>query len=411
MSRKLILTLTMLGPSVLGAAAPASAGLLIVGDNGLIATPLQDTRASIAATGRVAGPIDTFDAGAGTPSLSLLQSYDAVLLGWMWEIFDTTALGNVLADYVDAGGGLVETWYLGHLGPQGRWISGNYDPIFHSGINTIYGSIGTVHIPGHPVLQDVSAVSSRFTWPGYYPHPQAIVIADWQFGFDTEVLAAELNVFPGRIVSLNTVAYSIDANIFTGWTGDVPILMANAVNYVSPAPVPEPATFTMFGIAGLALASLRAARTMSHTGLFHLLRGKVGWRALVISSFVIVAPLARAVEKPKKSDDKNPRMSYSVVALDTGTLNVVLNNTPLKDNSITIDTTWATPIFGARNKAFGTVSRDAEGHTIVVDIERGGRAVRAVSFDGKRLPHLKATALAKAKARNDMADGPGDPKE
>ncbi|HET9300326.1 MAG TPA: choice-of-anchor D domain-containing protein, partial [Candidatus Polarisedimenticolaceae bacterium] len=51
--------------------------------------------------------VDVFDARAGTPTLDQLRPYRAVLLADEIPFASPVALGNVLADYVDAGGGVV----------------------------------------------------------------------------------------------------------------------------------------------------------------------------------------------------------------------------------------------------------------------------------------------------------------
>src|SRR5262249_22039984 len=51
--------------------------------------------------------IDTFNSYTGTPTLAQLQQYDAVLNFTNYPPTNPSALGNVLADYVDGGGGLV----------------------------------------------------------------------------------------------------------------------------------------------------------------------------------------------------------------------------------------------------------------------------------------------------------------
>lgn len=252
---------------LLALVSAASANVLILGDNGLVATALQDTQSKLAATGRLAGPIDIFNVGSGTPPLTMLQGYSSVLLGWMWSVADPTALGNVLADYVDGGGGgVVTTFCLSNLGPQGRWMTDDYDPITKSGVSIENVGIGTIHVPGHPVLDDVSAITTGFHWPGYYLHPQATAIADWLDQYSgTEPMIAELDIFPGDILSLNMVSYSTDANVFTGWTGDAAILMANALNYVAAeSAIPEPASLTLLALGGACL--LRTQRRRRQTG-------------------------------------------------------------------------------------------------------------------------------------------------
>lgn len=55
--------------------------------------------------------VSTFHAEQCSPNLKLLASYDAVLVWSMAKFFNTTALGDVLADYWDAGGRVVLAQY------------------------------------------------------------------------------------------------------------------------------------------------------------------------------------------------------------------------------------------------------------------------------------------------------------
>jgi hypothetical protein len=56
-----------------------------------------------AALANLVGPVDYFDASTGTPSLELLLNYSAVLTYDFYGYDDPTAMGDVLADYVDHG--------------------------------------------------------------------------------------------------------------------------------------------------------------------------------------------------------------------------------------------------------------------------------------------------------------------
>ena len=94
--------------------------------------------------------VDTFDGGLGTPTLDKLLGYSACFV-WIaaysgfsgytqWS--DRNGLGDVLADYVDAGGGVVTAnycWYYTYGTIGGRFLSGGY-----WGINTgVSGMSGT----------------------------------------------------------------------------------------------------------------------------------------------------------------------------------------------------------------------------------------------------------------------------
>lgn len=50
---------------------------------------------------------------SGTPSLAFLEQYDSVLFWSNYYPSDASALGNLLADYVDAGGHVVRATFVG----------------------------------------------------------------------------------------------------------------------------------------------------------------------------------------------------------------------------------------------------------------------------------------------------------
>jgi hypothetical protein len=75
-------------------------------------------RAGIAAA--AGGTCDYYDARAGVPSLGFLtDNYDCVIVWANFAFFDNVAYGNVLADFVDAGGSVV-------LGSFCTYTSGNF---------------------------------------------------------------------------------------------------------------------------------------------------------------------------------------------------------------------------------------------------------------------------------------------
>lgn len=87
-------------------------------------------RASLAAL--IRGRVDYYDARSGTPTLVELLSYDAVLTWADFSYMDNVAFGDVLADYVDAGGQVIlsafTTFTTGnHL--SGRIMTADYAPV------------------------------------------------------------------------------------------------------------------------------------------------------------------------------------------------------------------------------------------------------------------------------------------
>jgi len=199
---------------------------------------INDVAAKITASGRVPGNVDTFDASAGTPTLQQLQQYDAALVFSDRGFSNPTALGDVIADYCDSGGGVVQCTFSWHnsIPLAGRWASGGYSPLtYASQAQGVELTIGTRHVPNHPVLQSVAAFSggtSSYHNTGTVA-PNAVRIADWT---NNAPLVAEMPGFNGGIIGLNFYPPSSDARS-DFWRSDTDgdMLMGNALAYVSGA--------------------------------------------------------------------------------------------------------------------------------------------------------------------------------
>ena len=129
-----------------------------------------DPRDKIMATG-LFGHVDIINAtgigdGTGTPSLATLMQYDAVIVWSNVSFVDSIAMGDVLADYVDAGGGVVVALFANtttttNRNLAGRWQDpqGGYIAIPQGGgftTNTTV-SIGEVPDPEHPIMDGVES--------------------------------------------------------------------------------------------------------------------------------------------------------------------------------------------------------------------------------------------------------------
>ena len=91
----------------------------------------NDVRLRLQASGSFAA-VDFVDCRLSTPSLAQLKMYEAVFVYASTTYSDRTALGNVLADYVDAGGGVVQSgyaFYSASYALAGRWSTESYDCI------------------------------------------------------------------------------------------------------------------------------------------------------------------------------------------------------------------------------------------------------------------------------------------
>jgi hypothetical protein len=113
--------------------------------------------------------VDLFDAHFFSPTLSQLLQYNIVVpFSYGLTFADSVTLGNNLADYVDAGGIVVQYGYA-FYGPNdphginGRWLTGNYSPYNYSGI-TVDGSAFTLgtYNAGHPLMAGVTVLNSNY---------------------------------------------------------------------------------------------------------------------------------------------------------------------------------------------------------------------------------------------------------
>jgi hypothetical protein len=201
-----------------------------------------DPLAKLTGTGLFSA-VDIIYAQTVTPTLAQLQQYDAIITWSNTDYANPVALGNVLADYVDAGGGVVVAIFATTNGSdtlrlRGRWETGGY-PIMIPGPGTTTGgshSLGAILIPGHPILEGVNTFhggsqSWRPTSSQLAPH--GIRVAEWTDGRNLIVTSSQ---FPNR-VDLGMYPPS-DVVVSTWWvsTTDGARLMANALLYTINTP-------------------------------------------------------------------------------------------------------------------------------------------------------------------------------
>jgi PKD repeat protein len=180
-----------------------------------------------------------------TPSLASMLQYDAVLVYSDGVGFqNATQMGNNLADYVDAGGGVVIGVFSFHTSSgaitiQGRFRSGNYVPLSFAGQSG--GSMTLVpDIASHPILDGVSYLHNGSS--GYHHtcsvQSGANLVAHWSNG---RPLVAEWNPSSaGGVVGLNMFPPSSGARSdFWNQSGDGGLLMANALSFVAGGGSPE----------------------------------------------------------------------------------------------------------------------------------------------------------------------------
>ena len=132
-------------------------------------------------------------------------------------------VGNALADYIDAGGKvIVNNYTYDYVGweLEGRFIDEDYGPFSTStGDNTGTSSLGTVHLPDHPIMEGVTEVENTYLWMDVGLSGNGELLADWDDG--SHFCAVNDNV-----VALNILPS--DGGGIPGWTGDLMTLYHNA---------------------------------------------------------------------------------------------------------------------------------------------------------------------------------------
>ncbi|RLC50004.1 MAG: hypothetical protein DRZ79_05075, partial [Candidatus Cloacimonadota bacterium] len=187
-------------------------------------------QAALAAFGDL--DIDIFPAeNIAAISANDLIPYDVVVAynDFTWQAAGGTpaAVGDALADYIDAGGKVVDNMYLhsfDNWGLAGRYIDEQYSPFTTATTdNWNPTNMGTIYEPSHPILAGVTGVGQ--TWGVQDPEVAAgaLRIADWDDG----------NVFIAvneNVVGLNNMP--IDPNNGPTWTGDMPTIYHNAILWI-----------------------------------------------------------------------------------------------------------------------------------------------------------------------------------
>jgi hypothetical protein len=197
----------------------------------------NDVQAKLQGTGAFSA-VDIIDVQLTTPSLATLQTYDAVMTWTNTTPQSAAALGDVLADYVDAGGGVVVTVFANssittNRRLEGRWRTGDYEVVVPAtGSTTGRATLGSILVPGHPIMNGVSTFdggTSSFRPTGTAVCAACTKVALWS---DSRTLVAVHNTRANR-ADLGMYPPSSDAS--TSWwvsSTDGARLMANALLYV-----------------------------------------------------------------------------------------------------------------------------------------------------------------------------------
>ena len=166
----------------------------------------DDVRQKLLGTGTFE-TVDIFQANTLTPALAQLQPYAALLVYSDDSFANATNLGNALADYVDAGGGVVVSTF-GTLSPgsgsgiDGRLRTGGYLP-FVGGATSSGAEITLVADQAvHPILAGAGSLSGGTASQHNLVTlaPNAALVAHWSNG---RPLVMTKLTGQGRVVGLN----------------------------------------------------------------------------------------------------------------------------------------------------------------------------------------------------------------
>lgn len=209
-------------------------------------TWLTDVQSKLQGTG-LFSTVDIGDASTTTPTLAQLKAYDAVLVWSDGDFADPTALGDVLADYVDAGGQVAVATFAfnnDNLGLAGRLNSGGYLPL------TAGPQVNDVQLqmvkddPASPLLAGVTAFDGGAS--SYHAAvalaPGAHQVAHWNDVDATPLVAVKVAASGALVVGLNMFPPSSDARTdFWDSSTAGARLMANALlPLVTPAVAQQP---------------------------------------------------------------------------------------------------------------------------------------------------------------------------
>lgn len=212
-----------------------------------------DPQAQIFGTGMF-DAVDIINVTTQTPTLAQLQQYDAIITWSNVNYSDSIAMGDVLADYVDAGGGVVVAVFANSTTTaarylRGRWQTGGYEIVPAAGGTTSStASLGNILVPGHPIMAGVDSFSAS---TASRPTSTALtagstLIAQWSDG--RTLVATGAN--PHRA---DLGFYPPSSNVSAPWwnpaDSDGAALMANALMYT----VPEPAAMSLLALGGVVL--------------------------------------------------------------------------------------------------------------------------------------------------------------
>lgn len=224
---------------------------------------------------------------ASLPGLGVadLAGFDVVLLHNNNQWLSTggvspAQVGDVLADYVDAGGRVIAAHYANDFTGWeigGRFITSGYLPFLTATADRPAATytLGTVLEPGHPVMSGIAtlSVSGGAAVQATGIRPGATEIARWNNG--DPLVAANAD---GTVVALNALVGDVGGGF--NWTGQFAELIRNSADFLAVEPFDAP-WLEVTPVSGSVLAGATSDVTIDFTALPELAAGTYDARVLI----------------------------------------------------------------------------------------------------------------------------------
>lgn len=197
-------------------------------------TWINDVQQKISATS-LFNSVDTYNTTTGTPTLAFLQGYDAVLTFTDAAPANSVALGDVLAQYIDLGGGVVNCVFANASIP----INGNFNTATYQVIvpasqtqNTVL-TLGTIVNNCHPIIQGINTFNggtSSYKSTSNTLTAGSSVVANWSDNSWLVAIKENVGIALARRADLNFYPPSSDARV-DFWVSNTQggLLMAQAL--------------------------------------------------------------------------------------------------------------------------------------------------------------------------------------
>jgi hypothetical protein len=190
--------------------------------------------------------VDVIDAYSTIPDLADIVDYDVVITWSNYSYADAVGMGDLLADYIDQGGGVValQAAYTVSWGLQGRFMS-DYSPFISSDGCFVDVALGA-YDPEHPLMDGVSDVTESAVCDLGLTGV-ATCVAWW----DNDWPYVAYNNVNNKAVGINGYVGAYNRQ----WTGDMLQVVLNSVLFVAGVQQEVP-TLSQWGMLILGLLLL-----------------------------------------------------------------------------------------------------------------------------------------------------------